>query len=76
MRNWTRFGLTYGKYRLLRKVGNALVWMHVATKPTSATGNTLNAIIQEEIELAVRKVEFRCHTLQQQYTEIGKEILR
>ena len=76
VRDWTRFGILYGKYRLLRKVGNTLVWMHVATKPTSATGNILNNIVQEEIEQAVRRVEFRCHTLKEQYTQLGKEILQ
>ena len=69
------FFILRGKYVLLRQVGNALVAAHVRATSTSATPDTANEMLQEQLRKAVRKIEFRCHTLKEAYTELGKELL-
>ena len=76
VRDAVEWGCVYGKYRLLRKVCDGLVYMHVRTTPRSATEDTLNTIIQEQLASAVRRIEFKCHNLKLRYEELGKEILR
>jgi len=70
-----RFYYLVGKHRLLRKACNLAVAAHVRTTPTSSTEDTFNDIIQEQLRRVVRKLEQRCHTLKEQYTDLGKEIL-
>lgn len=71
-----RWGYTYGKYRLLRKVCDGLVYLHVRTTPRSATDDTLNEIIQEQLRMSIRRLEFRCHDLKLAYERLGKDILQ
>lgn len=74
--DYAEWGYLYGKYRLLRKVCDGLVYLHLHTTPRSATEDTLNTIIQEQLRMAVRRLEFRCHDLKEAYEELGKELLQ
>lgn len=71
----TRFVVLVGKYKLLRRACNLAVAAHVRSTPTSSTEDTLTAIVQERLRLTIRRLEQRCHTIQKQYEELGKDLL-
>lgn len=74
-RKLVRFGVLVGKYKLHRMACNRAVAAHVRATPTSSTGDTINEIVQEQLARVIRRLEQRCHTLQVQYEELGKELL-
>lgn len=74
-RKLTRFYMLLGKYKLHRLACNQAVALHVRTTPTTSTEDTLNGIVQERLRLIIRKLEQRCHTLKEQYEQVGKELL-
>lgn len=74
-RKLARFVVLVGKYKLLRNACNLAVAAHVRATPTTSTEDTLTAIVQERLRLTIRRLEQRCHTIQRQYEEIGKELL-
>lgn len=63
------------QYVALRRVCNWAVYWHVRSTPRRATDDTLRQIAQENLALAVRKLEFKCHGLQLKYEMLGREIL-
>lgn len=72
---WLSWASTYAHYRALRSCGNRLVALHVATTSRTATPDTVHNAFHEQLEKAVRKIEFKCHTLQKKYVSLGERIV-
>lgn len=73
--NAVHFAALRGQYVLLRKACNQAVALHVRFTPKSATPDTFNEIVLEQLGALVRRIEFRCYTIQERYNELGEEIL-
>ena len=72
---WATFGLLHTQNAALATVQNHLVSMRVHAKSHIATTNIAGDMWRETLELGIRRLEFKRHSIKQRRDEIGKAII-
>ena len=71
---WATFYVLHTQNASLAVVQNGLVYMHVHAKSRLATTNIAGDMWRETLELGIRRLEFKRHSIKQRRDEIGKAI--
>jgi len=72
---WATFATLYSQNMVLAAVQDGVVSAHVAHTSRLATPNIASDMLRETLELGIRRLEFKRHSIKERYTAIGKEIL-
>lgn len=75
LRLWVTFGALYSQNVILAGVQDGMVAAHVAHTSRLATTNIASDMLRETLELGIRRLEFKRHSIKQRYNDIGEEIL-
>ncbi len=73
--SWATFGILHAQNAALAAVQNGLVYMHVHAKSRLATTNIAGDMWRETLELEIRRLEFKRHSIKQRRDKIGKAII-
>ena len=71
---WVTFGALYSQNMVLAAVQDGVVAAHVAATSRLATTNVAGDMWRETLELWIRELEFKRHSIKQRYNDIGEEI--
>ncbi len=74
LRLWAAFVQARGAYVAWGHVTSALVLAHVGATSRTSTPNILGEMLRENLELGIRRLEQKQHTLKTRYERIGKKI--
>ncbi len=75
VRLWVSFGALYAQNAILAGVQDGMVSAHVAHTSRLAVPNIAGDMLRETLELGIRRMEFKRHTIKQRYIDIGEEII-